>query len=133
MMSRVNRVLFTFLGVTLLAAYFGFDRQTNADSNGDQLAQQSYSSAPEPADSAIKSDFGTLPLHFTALRAGPSDDDARFYSSGNHYGLSLTRGGAALRLVTKEPARKSPENTENFVVAQVSFTFAGGDLSQPPV
>jgi uncharacterized repeat protein (TIGR01451 family) len=132
MMSRVNKILFTFLGVSLLAAYFAFDRQALAGAGENRSPAQTVQnfSAAEP-QSGIERDFGALPLYFTAARAD-SPADAQFYAVGSRSGLSLTRGGAILRLVTEKAANDS-QGSENFTVEQVNVKFAGGDFSQPPV
>src|SRR5262245_17342955 len=101
-MSRLIRILFTLLGVVLLAAYFGLDRHAVAGSQDNLLAQQPLSSlSADTSDHGITRDFGKLPLYFTAAPDDSSERGERFYSFGNRYGLSLTRSGAELRLLTE--------------------------------
>ncbi len=141
-MSRAKRisVLFFVSVVILTTTYFVLNRQAVAGSAGDFVDNSEGSEralSPGLSEADIKRKFGNLPLYFTADLA-ESPENAKYFSVGSRYGLSLMRRRAVLQFVSENHLKNTSNGDSEineprkFTTEQIKLDFVNADFSEPP-
>ena len=100
-MRKSKTSIFILIAVTtLLQAMFGYF--SSKRSNHQELPVQSSSVSSNDSEYNLKTEYGKLPLSFTA-NYGQADDQVKFLSRGRGYTLFLTSYEAVLILTQPNP------------------------------